>query len=179
MSAALVTAACLGGGGNESAGGGGNVCARAESKLEGCNLIESGSKLACEEPDGEGERCQANCLLNASCDDLRALFCGLVVAQDLDLLDCYDACPAGNENEEQFTCGDGSSVPADWQCDGEEDCDDGSDEAGCVNFSCADGSDELPAEWECDGFEDCSDGSDEAACPELQGEGLETLLMCD
>ncbi len=157
------------------------MCARAESKLEGCNLIRSGSNLACQEPDGEAERCQANCMLNASCDDLQSLFCPSYVAQaqDIDLLDCYEACPTGEASEEQFTCGDGTPVPADWQCDGEEDCGDGSDEAGCVNFSCADGSDELPADWECDGFEDCSDGSDEAACPELQGESFDALLMCD
>ena len=32
---------------------------------------------------------------------------------------------------DEFTCGIGTCVPASWQCDGESDCDDHSDELGC------------------------------------------------
>jgi low density lipoprotein-related protein 2 len=57
-------------------------------------------------------------------------------------------------------------VPASWQCDGEADCTNGSDEAGCpADFACANGN-SVPIRWQCDGDNDCGDGSDEAGCPE-------------
>jgi len=31
----------------------------------------------------------------------------------------------------KFQCADENCIPASWQCDGDVDCDDGSDEAGC------------------------------------------------
>ena len=35
-----------------------------------------------------------------------------------------------------FTCDNGDCVDRDWQCDGHEDCDDGSDERDCGMFNC-------------------------------------------
>jgi hypothetical protein len=64
---------------------------------------------------------------------------------------------------ETFTCGDGETVPADYVCDDEADCSDGSDEANCVPFVCDDGT-PIPAAYVCDGDDDCGDGSDEANC---------------
>ncbi len=34
-----------------------------------------------------------------------------------------------------FVCGNGEQIPADYECDGDVDCDDGSDEIGCPNYA--------------------------------------------
>ncbi len=91
------------------------------------------------------------------------------------LLGCAKAqgCP------DRFTCGDGQTVPADFVCDGDEDCADASDEAqNCPSPRMCDGR-TLDRYEICDGFEDCADGSDELGCPAPFNCGDETEVPAD
>jgi hypothetical protein len=65
--------------------------------------------------------------------------------------------------EDTFVCDNGEEIPAEWENDGEIDCDDGSDEnesGGDGTYTCDNGQ-VIPAAWVNDGEEDCEDGSDE------------------
>ncbi|XP_007534251.1 low-density lipoprotein receptor-related protein 8 isoform X6 [Erinaceus europaeus] len=73
----------------------------------------------------------------------------------------------------QFACRSGECVHLSWRCDGDRDCKDKSDEAGCPmgtcrvdEFQCGDGAC-VPAIKRCNLEKDCPDGSDEVGC--LQG----------
>jgi hypothetical protein len=65
--------------------------------------------------------------------------------------------------EDTFVCDNGEEIPAEWENDGEIDCEDGSDEnesGGDGTYTCDNGQ-VIPASWVNDGEEDCEDGSDE------------------
>jgi hypothetical protein len=91
--------------------------------------------------------------------------------------DCEDAsdesscgffkCSASDESD--LKPDESNYIPALWVCDEDETCSDGSDELGCEEFVCDDGSDTFGAYYVCDGEADCSDGSDEFGCATLCG----------
>ncbi|CAL4067312.1 unnamed protein product, partial [Meganyctiphanes norvegica] len=101
---------------------------------------------------------------------IKLLFCYLF--NILDVIKNSTTChPSG------FHCDDGSCLRYNsWQCDGDRDCDDGSDEAhcegnsstqtptGCDGFKCNDGHDCIRESLRCNGISDCIDGSDELVC---------------
>jgi len=65
--------------------------------------------------------------------------------------------------EDTFVCENGEEIPAEWENDGEIDCEDGSDEnesGGGGTYTCDNGQ-VIPEAWVNDGEEDCEDGSDE------------------
>lgn len=103
-----------------------------------------------------------------------------------------EPCPDG-----LFTCNDGGCALQAWTCDGDNDCEDGSDEVGCPppptcppdQFTC-DNRRCIPYGWICDTDNDCGDMSDEANCgvnatcsPDDfrcdNGRCIPSILVCD
>ncbi|MPC72703.1 Low-density lipoprotein receptor-related protein [Portunus trituberculatus] len=83
-------------------------------------------------------------------------------------------CQTPDCEEDQFRCqSDGLCLPETLQCDGKQDCDDGSDENSCDltpacaedEFQCVTTGRCLPITFHCDFEKDCPDGSDESLCP--------------
>ncbi len=99
------------------------------------------------------------CSAQASCDELRASIDEFRPQVSPALSQCWSLC------RDTFTCADdGRAIDARWQCDGDRDCVDGSDERGCQYFECAQ-SGLVSASARCDEWPDCYDESDEESCP--------------
>lgn len=79
----------------------------------------------------------------------------------------------GSCSKDQFTCKNKECITNTWQCDGENDCGDDSDESDCdsikkhrpcdesTNFRCKNKKC-IPKSWTCDHVDDCGDNSDES-----------------
>ncbi|XP_072306545.1 SCO-spondin [Eucyclogobius newberryi] len=106
---------------------------------------------------------------------------GSVISQQCQNCSCEDglwlcvgvACPTPRSSCEpgEFTCVGGRCIPADWLCDNEDDCGDGSDEicpSTCApqQFRCSHSLSGpcLDVALRCDGRPDCADQSDEEFC---------------
>ncbi|XP_049843588.1 basement membrane-specific heparan sulfate proteoglycan core protein isoform X30 [Schistocerca gregaria] len=99
----------------------------------------------------------------------------------------------------ELPCRSGECLPASTRCNGRQECEDGSDEAGCpppAVTECAVGeflcdlSRCILASQRCDGVRDCDDGTDEHECPTQacdprtqwqcnMGECIDQRLVCD
>jgi hypothetical protein len=143
--------------------GGGSKAEAAKGRLTKCGLLGEG-EVNLGEPEAD-EKCEADCLIKASCDDLEIIFCATGEDQTQvseTLQKCYAACEQTVDCElvaDDF-------IDAAYKCNYFEECKDGSDEKGCpAAFKCDDGA-TLPPHYECDHEEDCQDGSDEKDCPD-------------
>ncbi|XP_075744877.1 terribly reduced optic lobes isoform X18 [Rhipicephalus microplus] len=79
--------------------------------------------------------------------------------------------PLGACKHDEATCQNGKCVPRKYVCDGDYDCDDGSDEKNCAQPSLCEPN-EMQCDnkkcilkvYLCDGDDDCGDGTDERSC---------------
>ena len=85
----------------------------------------------------------------------------------------------GECGEGDFECGDDTCVPAAEQCNGTENCANGSDEDDCVtrcertDYRCKDGNTCVGRDAVCDGRSDCPGGDDEMTCASKECDGFQ------
>ncbi|XP_060065626.1 low-density lipoprotein receptor-related protein 1-like [Ylistrum balloti] len=127
--------------------------------------------------------CSHLCLLRPLTDKAAAIFQSRIVERVCACPENHELLPDGltckaNCTSAQFLCESSSKcIPFWWKCDGQWDCDDGSDEpSSCPPYQCShlglfrcknSSSDCIPPIEICDGKPQCSDGSDEQACDEF------------
>jgi hypothetical protein len=151
----LVTLANCGGGGGEGAGN-----ASCRSKLQAyadCGVWEGGTANCHNSPETQYDNCIASCVNSMTC----------ALIEDWVCFDDPNNCILNCENQ-AFACEDGDFVDSADQCDGEIDCDDGSDEENCnvTIFRCQAFGGNIEGTRVCDGIVDCPSGLDEDDCGE-------------
>ena len=119
----------------------------------------------------------------------RVLYASFLVAAFLNAICwvfhvCFVIAPKSCKNGE-FTCNNHRCIRRGWVCDGENDCQDNSDEEKSIctktvkpnckayEFPCRSSNTGpigrcILKEWKCDGKRDCSDGSDEEDCNKIE-----------
>jgi len=136
---------------------------------DGMKAMVTGSVTECRCPDGQVTQENGTCQLGQG-----------------------QACSEG-----QWQCGNKLCIPTLWQCDGDNDCGDLSDERECgaqqsckgKQFQCGNAKC-VPEHWRCDYDNDCGDGSDEKDCPNTtceagsqfrcsNGQCINTKWRCD
>ena len=110
---------------SSSGGAATDPCTTLQGELMTCGLLSSG-EFRCQDD------CSSRCAVGLECGDLSLVFCGDPDSAP-DFKSCYDDCTT-------FTCASGETIEASWECDGFEDCADGSDELTCpgqtADFRC-------------------------------------------
>jgi Low-density lipoprotein receptor domain class A len=159
-----------------------DACASLAQKLRSCDLLsEDPVECLLSDSQGAAAECLVDCFQTADCSTLSTLACSVdppVTPELLEVGECFGRC----WDEHGFQCTSGGGVDPNYVCDGEADCDDGSDEEGCESFACGDGQ-EIVATAACDGFEDCGNGADEGgACAQFvctDGASVPESFQCD
>jgi hypothetical protein len=140
-----------------------------------CGLLGTGAtNCDVSEEQRASAGCALDCLSKVDCDTLTRFACSETAPATADAAsfnDCVTQCA----EKFGFHCvapqGGPTAVPPDFVCDGEPDCADASDEAGCAQFDCGNG-EQVPAIWFCDGAPDCGNANDE-------GDGCEHFSCAD
>jgi hypothetical protein len=138
------------------------LAAAFEARFRECGIVGDG-KYNVGFPEDDYDRCLADCILKPSipCDDLHRTVCenNILFSQSYA---CQSQCQDPPANG--FRCAsDGMLLARIRVCDNMAQCKDGSDEANCERFECANG-ELVPTRLVCDGYLACQDGSDEAGC---------------
>jgi hypothetical protein len=132
-----------------------SYCETLVGRLRDCGGLGPG-RFACANYGDGAERCETQCVRDASCGDLAQLSCSYAGSVARCFQECIGLSP--------FRCDDGTLVAHFDYCDGNDDCANGEDELDCsvnTDYKCRNVDAFVDVTLFCDGREDCSDGSDE------------------